>query len=38
MSNRGNALMGTGRATGPNRAAEAAQAAVSSPLLEDVSI
>jgi cell division protein FtsZ len=38
MSNRGNALMGTGRGTGPNRAAEAAQAAVSSPLLEDVSI
>jgi cell division protein FtsZ len=38
MSNRGNALMGTGRANGPNRAAEAAQAAVSSPLLEDVSI
>ena len=38
MSNRGNALMGTGRGTGPNRAAEAALAAVSSPLLEDVSI
>jgi cell division protein FtsZ len=38
MSNRGNALMGTGRASGPNRALEAAQAAVSSPLLEDVSI
>lgn len=38
MSNRGNALMGTGRASGPNRAMEAAQAAVSSPLLEDVSI
>jgi cell division protein FtsZ len=38
MSARGNALMGTGRASGPNRAAEAAQAAVSSPLLEDVSI
>jgi cell division protein FtsZ len=38
MSNRGNALMGTGRATGPNRAVEAAQMAVSSPLLEDVSI
>jgi cell division protein FtsZ len=38
MSNRGNALMGTGRATGPNRAVEAAQFAVSSPLLEDVSI
>jgi len=38
MSNRGNALMGTGRATGATRALEAAQAAVSSPLLEDVSI
>jgi cell division protein FtsZ len=38
MSNRGNALMGTGRASGSNRALEAAQAAVSSPLLEDVSI
>jgi cell division protein FtsZ len=38
MSSRGNALMGTGRASGPNRATEAAQAAVSSPLLEDVSI
>src|SRR2546426_2822027 len=38
MSNRGNALMGTGRASGPNRAVEAAQMAVSSPLLEDVSI
>ncbi len=38
MSNRGNALMGTGRASGENRAAVAAQAAVSSPLLEDVSI
>jgi cell division protein FtsZ len=38
MSNRGNALMGTGRASGANRAVEAAQAAVSSPLLEDVSI
>ncbi len=38
MSNRGNALMGTGRASGQNRAVEAAQAAVSSPLLEDVAI
>jgi cell division protein FtsZ len=38
MSNRGNALMGTGRATGENRAIDAAQTAVSSPLLEDVSI
>jgi cell division protein FtsZ len=38
MSNRGNALMGTGRGSGPSRAMEAAQTAVSSPLLEDVSI
>ena len=38
MSNRGNALMGTGRASGPGRATEAAQMAVSSPLLEDVTI
>src|SRR5437867_1162762 len=38
MSNRGNALMGTGRSTGEGRATEAAQMAVSSPLLEDVSI
>jgi len=38
MSNRGNALMGTGRGSGPNRALDAAQSAVSSPLLEDVSI
>ena len=38
MAARGNALMGTGRATGENRAVEAASAAVSSPLLEDVSI
>jgi len=38
MSNRGNALMGTGRAAGENRATEAAQMAVSSPLLEDVTI
>jgi len=38
MASRGNALMGTGRATGENRAMEAATQAVSSPLLEDVSI
>jgi cell division protein FtsZ len=38
MAARGNALMGTGRATGENRATEAANAAISSPLLEDVSI
>lgn len=38
MSNRGMALMGSGRASGPRRALEAAQAAISSPLLDDVSI
>ena len=38
MCERGNALMGTGIATGPDRATVAAQMAVSSPLLEDVSI
>ena len=38
MAERGNALMGAGYATGPNRAYEAAQSAVSSPLLDDISI
>ena len=38
MSNKGLALMGTGVATGENRAIEAARKAISSPLLEDVSI
>ncbi len=38
MSAQGLALMGTGRATGPNRAVEAALAAVNSPLLDDVRI
>jgi len=38
MSNRGNALMGTGRASGEGRASQAAQSAVASPLLEDISI
>ncbi len=38
MAARGNALMGTGRASGDNRAVEAANRAISSPLLEDVSI
>ena len=38
MLSRGNALMGPGVSTGENRAVEAAQRAVSSPLLEDVSI
>ena len=35
MSNMGLALMGTGSASGENRAVEAAQKAISSPLLED---
>src|SRR3990167_7402556 len=34
MSNAGSALMGIGRASGDNRAVEAAQQAISSPLLE----
>lgn len=38
MSNRGPALMGTGIAVGENRALEAAQNAITSPLLDDVSI
>ena len=38
MSEMGMALMGTGIARGDNRASEAAQQAISSPLLEDVSI
>ena len=38
MQVRGNALMGTGRARGENRAVEAANMAIASPLLEDVSI
>src|SRR5499433_1314486 len=38
MSSMGRALMGTGRAVGDRRAIEAAQQAISSPLLEDVSI
>jgi cell division protein FtsZ len=38
MSIRGPALMGTGFGEGDNRAQEAAQEAISSPLLEDVSI
>jgi len=38
MEERGNALMGTGVSSGPQRAQEAAHAAVSSPLLDDVSI
>ena len=38
MSGMGMALMGTGIATGDNRAVEAAQKAISSPLLEDNTI
>jgi cell division protein FtsZ len=38
MSNRGAALMGTGEATGEERAIEAAQQAICSPLLDSVSI
>jgi cell division protein FtsZ len=38
MREMGDALMGSGRASGDNRATEAAHAAISSPLLEGVSI
>jgi cell division protein FtsZ len=38
MANRGPALMGTGYGQGDNRAHEAAQEAISSPLLDDISI
>ncbi len=38
MSEMGMAMMGSGRASGPDRAREAAEAAVRSPLLEDVSL
>jgi cell division protein FtsZ len=38
MSETGMALMGTGIASGESRAVEAAQKAISSPLLEDISI
>ena len=38
MNEMGMALMGTGRASGENRASVAAQAAISNPLLEDLSI
>jgi cell division protein FtsZ len=38
MSEQGMALMGTGRSAGARRAVEAMQAAISSPLLEDVTI
>jgi cell division protein FtsZ len=38
MSEMGTAMMGTGIASGPDRAEEAAEAAISSPLLEDVDL
>jgi cell division protein FtsZ len=38
MSEMGMAMMGTGRSTGENRATEAAEAAIRSPLLEDVNL
>jgi cell division protein FtsZ len=38
MSKQGRALMGSGRSSGKRRAAEAAEMAISSPLLEDVNI
>ena len=38
MSAKGKAMMGTGEASGENRAQEAAEAAISSPLLEDVNL
>ncbi len=38
MSEMGQAMMGTGAATGENRAREAAEAAINSPLLEDIDL
>jgi cell division protein FtsZ len=38
MSEMGMAMMGTGRASGDNRARDAAEAAIRSPLLEDVDL
>ena len=38
MQEMGMAMMGTGRATGDNRARDAAEAAIRSPLLEDVDL
>jgi cell division protein FtsZ len=38
MSEMGQAMMGTGSATGDNRAREAAEAAINSPLLEDIDL
>src|SRR3990167_9358105 len=38
MSEMGKAMMGTGEAEGPNRAIEAAEAAIANPLLDEVSM
>ncbi|GHB65208.1 cell division protein FtsZ [Psychrosphaera saromensis] len=38
MSEMGTAMMGTGSSSGPDRAQEAAEAAISSPLLEDIDL
>jgi cell division protein FtsZ len=38
MSEMGKAMMGTGEASGEKRAVEAAEAAISNPLLDDVSM
>ncbi|MBW1801686.1 MAG: cell division protein FtsZ [Deltaproteobacteria bacterium] len=38
MEQMGTAIMGTGKASGENRASEAAKEAINSPLLEDISI
>lgn len=38
MSEMGMAMMGTGRASGPNRAREAAEEAIRNPLLDDVNL
>lgn len=38
MSERGMAMMGSGVSSGPNRAVEAAEAAIASPLLEDINL
>jgi len=38
MQNQGMALMGSGRASGDNRAVDAAMAAINSPLLDDIDI
>src|SRR5690606_38861298 len=38
MANKGLSLMGTGTCTGPDRAIKAATEAISSPLLEDITI